>query len=88
MSFDATNPEHHDHFTELVFRAFENNWLGNAMQQSMAKEGRSITRKQEQNIRKKAEQNFREWLAATWQDGHDTALMQGQSENPYEQENQ
>ena len=27
-------------------------------------------------------------LAETWQDGHDTALLHGQSENPYDQEPQ
>lgn len=85
MSFDATNPEHHQHFSEQVFYAFERDWLGNAMQQSIAKEGRSLTRKQEQDIRKKAEKGFGEWIAAIWQDGHDTALLHGQSKNPHKE---
>lgn len=32
------------------------------------------------------DQTVRSATAAFWQDGHDTALINGQSENPYEQE--
>ena len=36
------------------------------------------------------EAEFDRWLqtikAQAWQDGHDTALINGQSQNPYEQE--
>ena len=33
-----------------------------------------------------AEELIEEIRAEAWQDGHDTALLHGQSENPYEQE--
>ena len=32
------------------------------------------------------DQAIRSAIASFWQDGHDTALINGQSENPYDQE--
>ena len=83
MSFDATNPEHHNHFTQLVLKAFTNEWLGNAMQQSQAKEGRPLTTNQEQEIRDLAEQQFYEWLAEIYDNGYTGDWMT----NPYRKEN-
>ena len=53
----------------------------------MSTEGRRFNDREEQNIRDRAKQELSDWMAQIWQDGHDTALINGQTKNPYEQEN-
>lgn len=86
MSFDATNPEHHKHFTQVVLKALTDSWLGNAWTHKMSTEGRRINDREEQNIRDRAKQELSDWMAQIWQDGHDTALINGQSQNPHDKD--
>lgn len=39
-----------------------------------------------EHIEPKFDATFRAAIAQAWQDGHDTALINGQSQNPHEQE--